>query len=260
MTRGGVVFHSEIEEAAGRTERERNNFSKHLEEIEKEAAKCASVRDIRGEDGGKMKQVVVDGLPTDLFQEHFLPHVQVGQDASSYNRATISEQLHLNMLPKDEQVKARMSLLAKQLESLSPGDLKWDEFERAEMEKGDLNVGDFGLLDMVGNLPTVSVPLIYNSGIEDGEKQSFGLVQYVERLYDMAGGLVEEPEEQITLEKYHHLLSDKVANAIRQVLFSHPLELQAFQKLTLHAFGSGQNVILMDLNLHSSRKHFCHMA
>ena len=122
-----MVFHSEIEEAARRTEGERNNFSNHLEEIKKEAAKFASARDVRGEDSGKMKQV-----------ELFLPHVQAGQediDASSYNRANIAQQLRLKMLPREEQIKARMPLLAKQLETLSPGDLKWDEFERAEMEK-----------------------------------------------------------------------------------------------------------------------------
>ena len=123
LTRGGVVFQSEIGEAVRRTEGERNKFSNHLEEIKK----CASVRDVRGEDDGKMKQV-----------ELFLPHVQAGQediDISSYNRANIAQQLRLKMLPREEQVKARIPLLAKQLETLSPGDLKWDEFERAEMEK-----------------------------------------------------------------------------------------------------------------------------
>ena len=47
---------------AGRTEGESNYFRKYLEEIKKEAPKCASVRDISGGDGSVMKQVVVEGL------------------------------------------------------------------------------------------------------------------------------------------------------------------------------------------------------
>ena len=56
-----------------------------------------------------------------------------------------------------------------------------------------------------------------------------------------------EQEDTITVEKYGHLLNDKVALIIQQVLLEHPLpfELQDFQKLTLHALGSGQNVILV---------------
>ena len=65
--------------------------------------------------------------------------------------------------------------------------------------------------------------------------------------YENSGTLIPEDAEQITLENYQHLLSDSVHLAIQEVLVEHPLPfpLQQFQKLTLHALGSQQNVILL---------------
>ena len=75
----------------------------------------------------------------------------------------------------------------------------------------------------------------------------FDLKEYCGMLYDHAGSLVKEPEEQITMEKYGHLLNDEVGVFLNQVLDEHPLPfmLQDFQKLAIHALGRGHNVILM---------------
>ena len=51
-------------------------------------------------------------------------------------------------------------------------------------------------------------------------------LEYWGMLYDQAGSLVKEPKEQITLEKNAYLLRD-------------------FQNISIHALGSGHNVILM---------------
>ena len=75
-----------------------------------------------------------------------------------------------------------------------------------------------------------------------------GLTQiYAETLYESAGKVVEEEDDQISLAKYNHLLNDKVATILQQVLVENPLpfELQDFQKLALHAIGNFQNVILI---------------
>ena len=58
--------------------------------------------------------------------------------------------------------------------------------------------------------------------------------------YIKAGELIPEDAEQITLEKYQHLLSDSVHLIIQEVLEEHhvPFKLQQFQMLTLHALGS----------------------
>ena len=74
-----------------------------------------------------------------------------------------------------------------------------------------------------------------------------GLTQiYAETLYESAGKVVEEEDDQ-SLAKYNHLLNDKVAAILQQVLVENPLpyELQDFQKLALHAIGNFQNVILI---------------
>ena len=66
-------------------------------------------------------------------------------------------------------------------------------------------------------------------------------------LYDMAGDLVKEDEDQISLSRYSHLLNDDVGTVIKQVLNENPLpfELAPFQLLALHALGSKQNVLLL---------------
>lgn len=74
-----------------------------------------------------------------------------------------------------------------------------------------------------------------------------GLKDYCARMYDEAGSLVNEQEEQITLLQYRHILSDKVSVVLAEVLFENPLpfKLQPFQMLALHALGSGSNVLLL---------------
>ena len=66
-------------------------------------------------------------------------------------------------------------------------------------------------------------------------------------LYDQAGELVREDVGDILLSKYQHLLDDKVALVIEEVLSSNPLpyHLQDFQLLALHCLGSRKNVILI---------------
>ena len=68
-----------------------------------------------------------------------------------------------------------------------------------------------------------------------------------EELYDQAGKLIQEDAEQITLEKYSHLLSDKVNLLIQEVLSENPVpfKLQDFQLVCLHCIGSLQNCILL---------------
>ena len=78
------------------------------------------------------------------------------------------------------------------------------------------------------------------------EDEEFPLKNYTNSLYNTAGTLVEEQEDEISLVKYNHLLSDHVASIIKEVLGEYPLpyELQEFQLVALHALGSGHNVIL----------------
>jgi hypothetical protein len=73
------------------------------------------------------------------------------------------------------------------------------------------------------------------------------LKDYANTLYYQAGDLVEEQEDEISLVRFSHLLSDKVALIINEVLAENPLpfQLQDFQLVALHALGSGQNVILV---------------
>ena len=70
---------------------------------------------------------------------------------------------------------------------------------------------------------------------------------YAESLYNEAGDKMEEETDQISLSNHGHLLSDKVASIIEDVLAENPLpyQLQDFQKLSLHALGSLRNVILV---------------
>lgn len=66
-------------------------------------------------------------------------------------------------------------------------------------------------------------------------------------LYDGAGELVDEDPEQLTLEKYEHLLCDEVHLVIKEVLSENQIrfKLQDFQMLTLHCLGSLKNVVLI---------------
>ena len=66
-------------------------------------------------------------------------------------------------------------------------------------------------------------------------------------LYDQAGELIDEDQEQLTVELYRHLLSDKVHSIIQEVLEENRIQykLQDFQLLTLHSLGSLRNVILV---------------
>ena len=66
-------------------------------------------------------------------------------------------------------------------------------------------------------------------------------------LYDQAGVLVETDEDQISLERYSHILKDDVALVIKEVLDENPLpfKLAPFQLLALRALGSKQNALLL---------------
>ena len=128
-----------------------------------------------------------------------------------------------------------------------------------EMEL-DTQLGDLVEENLVGTenrsseLQEASEELLSYKNSED-EKSSrkqndrieFNLREYCGMLYDQAGSLVKEPEEQITLEKYSHLLNDKVNVHLNQVLDEHPLPfvLQDFQKISIHLLASGHNVVLM---------------
>ena len=71
--------------------------------------------------------------------------------------------------------------------------------------------------------------------------------QLADDLYEKAGTLIPEDPEEITIEKYNYLLSDKVHLVIQSVLAEHPLpySLQNFQLITLHCLGSLKNVVLV---------------
>ena len=70
------------------------------------------------------------------------------------------------------------------------------------------------------------------------------LREYACKLYEEAGILVEEQENDINLVRHSSLLSDKIAIIIKEVIADHPpkFDLQSFKLL---AFGSGLNVILI---------------
>ena len=89
-----------------------------------------------------------------------------------------------------------------------------------------------------------------DSSVNDDEVESDKLPiskELAKSLYDKAGTIVPEDEEEITLEKYQHLLKDSVALIIEEVLREHPLsfKLRQFQLVTLHCIGSLKNVILI---------------
>ena len=65
--------------------------------------------------------------------------------------------------------------------------------------------------------------------------------------YVEAGTLVDEPEDEISLTKYHHLLKDEIHSKIMEVLeeTNLPFKLADFQLLSLHVLGSKQNLVLL---------------
>ena len=65
--------------------------------------------------------------------------------------------------------------------------------------------------------------------------------------YNMAGDEVEEQADQISLSRYQHLLSDKVHNAIMEVLEETKIKfrLADFQLVSLHVLGSQRNLVLI---------------
>ena len=66
-------------------------------------------------------------------------------------------------------------------------------------------------------------------------------------MYEKDGELVAEDAEQVTIEKYEHLLSDKVHVIIQEVHQEKNVgfELQEFQMLTMYCLGSLNNVVLV---------------
>ena len=68
-----------------------------------------------------------------------------------------------------------------------------------------------------------------------------------DRNYDIAGTLVDEPEDQISLQDHPHLLNDDVHLLIQEVLEETkiPFKLADFQMLSLHVLGSRNNLVLI---------------
>ena len=68
-----------------------------------------------------------------------------------------------------------------------------------------------------------------------------------EQNYSEAGTLVDEPNDEISLEKYQHLLCDPVHGKIMEVLHETklPFNLSDFQLLSLHVLGSKRNLMLI---------------
>lgn len=63
--------------------------------------------------------------------------------------------------------------------------------------------------------------------------------------YASVGNPVQEPEDQIKLVDYPHLLHDRVHLAIKEVEVGLPFQLSDFQMLSLHVLGSGKNLLLV---------------
>ena len=72
-------------------------------------------------------------------------------------------------------------------------------------------------------------------------------IEKTDLLYDGAGGLMNEDPDQLTMEKYEHLLCDKIHLVIKEVINENQIgfKLQDFQMLTLHCLGSLKNVVLI---------------
>ena len=68
-----------------------------------------------------------------------------------------------------------------------------------------------------------------------------------EKNYNLAGTLVDEPQDEISIAKYENLLRDSVHFVIMEVLQETGLsfKLADFQLLSLHVLGSQKNLILI---------------
>ena len=68
-----------------------------------------------------------------------------------------------------------------------------------------------------------------------------------DRNYDLAGTLVDEPEDEISISKHEHLLSDTVHLLILEILEETGIsfKLSDFQMLSLHVLGNLNNLILI---------------
>ena len=85
---------------------------------------------------------------------------------------------------------------------------------------------------------------------EDEVEVETGLMiskEKADRNYELAGTLVDEPEDEISISKYKHLLTDSVHHVIMQVLQETEIRFQLadFQMLSLHVLGSQKNLILL---------------
>ena len=92
------------------------------------------------------------------------------------------------------------------------------------------------------------------SEVSDSEEDGSSEVQTIsiskeiaDENYEIAGTIIGEEIDQISLTKHQHLLSDKVHLALQEVLeeVRLPFELADFQKVSLHVLGSCENLILI---------------
>ena len=82
---------------------------------------------------------------------------------------------------------------------------------------------------------------------DDGEMELGITKTMADENYILAGTLVEEPSDEISLGKHRHLLHNTVHIAIRSVLFDEKVsfKLADFQMLSLHVLGSLNDLILV---------------
>ena len=88
----------------------------------------------------------------------------------------------------------------------------------------------------------------FSSDEENIDGSGFPSKEECEENYEKAGKEVSVSENGISLREYPHLLTDRVNSALCAVLSEDvriPFELADFQKLTLHAIGSLNNVVLI---------------
>ena len=78
---------------------------------------------------------------------------------------------------------------------------------------------------------------------KSAESENFYKLE-ADALYDRAGDLIQDEEDQISLDRYCYVLNDEVIKKFLQENLL-PFELQHFQLLALHALASKKNVILI---------------
>ena len=90
------------------------------------------------------------------------------------------------------------------------------------------------------------------SDSDDDTEQEFNCGLFIskeeaDRNYDIAGTVVDEPGDQISLEHHTHLLNDDVHQLILEVLEETKIsfKLADFQLLSLHVLGSLNNLVLI---------------